>query len=290
MRMTTKLRQLLAADRVAWTAAAYDGLTAKLVAEAGFDCVAAAGFQISAAMGLPEAELYTMTENLAAVRNIVRAAGIPVMADIDTGYGNAINVMRTVREFEQAGVASIQIEDQVAPKTCPAMGDTEMISLEEGVGKIKAAVAARNDPDLVISARTDATNVEEACVRLKAYAAAGADLVFVINKCVKNLDELQQIRAAAGVPLKLHLMGWLEKLTPTEIRTVSNCAGWAWPTVMTVTESLRLNLTALRETKSSDDLPVPQTSLSDFKKFIGFPEIEKLQDLYLPKSDPRNRH
>ena len=85
-------------------------------------------------------------------------------------------------------------------------------------------------------------------------------------------------------------MGWLEKLTPTEIRTVSNCAGWAWPTVMTVTESLRLNLTALRETKSSDDLPVPQTSLSDFKKFIGFPEIEKLQDLYLPKSDPRNRH
>lgn len=283
MRMTTRLRQLLAGDRIAWTAAAYDGLTAKLVAEAGFDAVAAAGFQISASMGLPDAELYTMTENLAAVRHIVRASGIPVMADIDTGYGNAINVMRTVREFEQAGVASVQLEDQVAPKTCPAMGDTELISVEEAVGKVKAAVAARTDPDLVISARTDAPTVEEACLRLKAYAAAGADMVFVVNKCVSNFEDLRRIREAAGVPIKLHLMGWVEKLSVEEIRQVSNCAGWAWPTVMTVTESLRRNLSALREAKSADNLPVPQTSLQDFKKFIGFPEVERLQDLYLPK-------
>jgi 2-methylisocitrate lyase-like PEP mutase family enzyme len=290
MRMTTKFRQLLASDRIAWTAAAYDGLTAKLVAEAGFDAVVAAGFQISASMGLPDAELYTMTENLAATRNIVRASGIPVMADIDTGYGNAINVMRTVREFEQAGVASVQIEDQVAPKTCPAMGEGEMISLEEGVGKIKAAVAARSDPDLVISARTDATSVEEACVRLKAYAAAGADMVFVVNKCVKKFEDLQRIREAAGVPIKLHLMGWVEKLSDAQIRQVSNCVGWAWPTLMTVTESLRCNLSALRESRSAENLPLKQTSLGDFKKFIGFPEIERLQSLYLPQDNPRLKH
>ena len=282
MRMTTRFRELLARDGIAWTAAAYDGLTAKLVAEAGYDVISAAGFQISASLGLPDAELYTMTENLNATRNIVRASGIPVIADTDTGYGNAINVMRTVREFEQIGVAGLLLEDQVAPKTCPAMGEGELISMEEGVGKIKAAVAARSDPDLVIIGRTDATTVEEACRRLKAYAAAGADMVFVINKCVNSFEDLRAIREAAGVPIKLHLMGWLGKLSQSQIREVSNCAGWAFPTLLTVTESLRRNLGAMLEAKSADHLPLAQTSLADFKKFIGFPEIERLQEAYIP--------
>lgn len=284
MRMTTRLRQLLARDEIAWTAAAYDGLTAKLVAEAGFDVVSAAGFQIAASMGLPDAELYTLSENLAATRNIVRAAGIPVIADADTGYGNAINVMRTVREFEQAGVAGLLLEDQVSPKTCPAMGDNELVSIEEGAGKIRAAVAARTDPDLVIIGRTDAATVEEACVRVKAYAAAGADMVFVINKCPKTFDDLVRIREAAGVPIKLHLMGWIGELSQAQMKAVSNCAGWAFPTLLTVTEALRRNLSALHASKSERALPMPQTALGDFKSFIGFPEIERQQDLFLPKA------
>jgi 2-methylisocitrate lyase-like PEP mutase family enzyme len=283
MRMTTRLRMLISGQNVPYGAAAYDGLTAKLVCEAGFDVVTAAGFQIAASLGLPDAELYTMTENLQATRRIVASSSVPVIADCDTGYGNAINVMRTVREFEQIGVAGILLEDQVTPKRCPAMADPEILSLEEGVGKIRAAISARADPDLVIIGRTDATDIDEACRRVRAYAAAGADMVFTINRCSKTYDDLLRIREAAGVPLQLHLMGWVEDLTPQQIRAVAGCAGFGFATLLTVTEALRRNLSAIQRTKSTKSLPVETTALLDFKTFIGFPEIEAMQREYIPR-------
>ena len=155
-RMTTRLRQYVSSGDVAWSVAAYDGLTAKLACEAGFQVISSSGFQIAASMGMPDAELYTMSENLSATRNVVSSSTVPVIADCDTGYGNAINVMRTVREFERIGVAGLLLEDQVCPKRCPAMAEPEILPIDEAVGKIRAAVAARTDPDLVIIGRTDA--------------------------------------------------------------------------------------------------------------------------------------
>ncbi len=158
MQQRTWMRERLGARQTIWAAGAYDALSAKLIEASGFEAVLTSGFGISASfLGKPDVELYTMTENLAVVRQVVNTVKLPVIADCDTGYGNAVNVMRTVREFENAGVAALILEDQVMPKRCPAVANRiEVIPVEEGVAKIKAAVEARQDPDLVIVARTDA--------------------------------------------------------------------------------------------------------------------------------------
>ena len=139
------LRERLASRRTIWSAGAYDALSAKMIEAAGFDALLTTGFGISASMlGQPDVELYTMTENLNVVRQVVAAVDIPVVADCDTGYGNAVNVMRTVREFEQAGVAALILEDQVVPKRCPAIASVvEVLPVNEGVAKIRAAVEAQ---------------------------------------------------------------------------------------------------------------------------------------------------
>ena len=283
-RMTTRLRQYVSSGDVAWSVAAYDGLTAKLACEAGFQVISSSGFQIAASMGMPDAELYTMSENLSATRNVVSSSTVPVIADCDTGYGNAINVMRTVREFERIGVAGLLLEDQVCPKRCPAMAEPEILPIDEAVGKIRAAVAARTDPDLVIIGRTDALSVPEACVRLKAYAEAGADMVLTISRCPKNYEDLLAIRRAAGKPLKLIMSGWVEDLSVDQIKEVSSCAGWALTALLTATEAVRRNLGALREMRDSRSLPMPMTDMAGFKKFIGFPELEELQQRFIPNA------
>ena len=169
---TARLRAQLNAGRTIWAAGAYDALSARMIAEAGFDAILTSGFGVSAShLGRPDVELYTMTENLAVVRHACSVVDTPVVADCDTGYGNAVNVLRTVREFEQAGVAGVILEDQVSPKRCPACTDqTEIIPVEEGVAKIRAAVAARRDPDLVIIARTDSRDEADAIRRAPASA------------------------------------------------------------------------------------------------------------------------
>lgn len=282
MRMTTKLRELIGAENLPWSMAVYDGLTAKLACEAGFEFLSSAGFSIAAGLGLPDMELYSMTENLRATRAVVAASSVPVLADVDTGYGNALNVMRTVREFEQAGVGGIMLEDQVSPKICPAMGESEIIPLEQAVGKVRAAIAARRDSDLVIVARTDALDVDEACRRAKAFAEAGADMVFTVNRCCKNIADLRRVRAAAGVPLRVHVMGWVEQLTEEELRSVAGSAGWSFPVLLTAVAALRANLGAIYRDKSALSPPMPMTGLDEFKALIGFPEMERLMKEFIP--------
>ena len=145
MKVTKVLRDLLKRDEVLITLGAHDALSAKIIEKAGIQAIISAGFGISASyLGKPDAELYTMTENLAIVRNMASSVGIPVIADLDTGYGNAVNVIRTVKEFEKAGCAGGVLEDQLAPKRCPAcVSAVEIIPLDEAVGKIQAAVDAR---------------------------------------------------------------------------------------------------------------------------------------------------
>jgi methylisocitrate lyase len=178
-----QLRQILARDEFVIAPGAYDALTARLVAAAGFPVVYATGAGVSnSQLGLADMGLLTKTEMLEQTRKMVGAVDVPVITDIDTGYGNAVNLYRTVREFGRAGVAAVQIEDQVIPKKCGHFTGKQIIPCDEAVLKIKAAVEARGDSNLVIIARTDAIAVEgfdEAMRRAKAYYEAGAEVLFV---------------------------------------------------------------------------------------------------------------
>src|SRR6266567_2522197 len=192
--MTTRqaLRRLIAAGGYTMVPGAYDTLTARLVEAAGFAAVYLTGGGYSRASGYPDLGLLSLTENAMFIGRTVEAVGIPVIADADTGYGNAINVIRTVREYEKTGVAGFHIEDQVSPKKCGHYEGKEVISRAEMVGKIKAAVDTRQDADMVIIARSDARAIEglEASIdRVNAYLEAGADVGFV--EAPQNVEELR---------------------------------------------------------------------------------------------------
>jgi 2-methylisocitrate lyase-like PEP mutase family enzyme len=179
-----KLREALASKPYLVTPGITTALHAKIVEGAGFDYVYVGGYDVSLTLlGLPDLGFITATEMLENARHIARAVGLPVVADVDTGYGNAINVIRTVQDFEAAGVAAIHIEDQVAPKRCGHVAGKVVVPLEEATGKLKAALDARRDKDFVIIARTDAVStagggIDEAIRRGKAYARVGCDVVW----------------------------------------------------------------------------------------------------------------
>ena len=242
------------------------------------------GFGVSASfLGSPDVELYTMSENLNVVRNVANAINVPLIADGDTGYGNAINVMRTMREFEQAGVAAIIFEDQEAPKRCPVVAShIDILPINESSAKIEAAVEARRDVDTLIVARTDALTEDAAIERAKAYANAGADLIQPISRCFTSFDGLKRLRDACGRPLSLQILGWLETdLSREQIEEVAGLAVYPLVSLMTATEAMRKNFAALHRDRSTAGLPQPVTSMGDFKKFIGFQDIEALQSRFL---------
>jgi 2,3-dimethylmalate lyase len=198
------LRRLIGVPGYTIVPGAYDTLTARLVEQAGFAAVYLTGGGYSRANGYPDLGLLTLGENVRFIGLTVEAVAIPVIADADTGYGNAINVIRTVREYEKAGVAAFHIEDQVSPKKCGHYEGKEVISRAEMVGKIKAAADTRRDPDLLIIARSDARAVEglqAAIDRVNAYLEAGADVGFV--EAPQSVEELRlvgrQVRGPALV-------------------------------------------------------------------------------------------
>jgi 2-methylisocitrate lyase-like PEP mutase family enzyme len=182
VRPTTALRKLIAGDTIVVAPGVYDGLSARLVQRAGFAAVYATGGGIARSMGYPDLGLLGLTEVADRLAVIVEHAGVPVIADADTGYGNTLNVRRTIREFERAGVAALHLEDQTFPKRCGHLDDKTVVPGAEMVQKLRAARDAATDDDLVLIARTDAIAVEglEAAIeRALAYAAAGADVIFV---------------------------------------------------------------------------------------------------------------
>jgi methylisocitrate lyase len=254
------------------------------------------GFGISAShLGAPDVELYTMTENLGVVSRMVDAVEVPVIADTDTGYGNALNVMRTVRAFEKAGVTAMIFEDQLAPKRCPAAaGRIEILTPEEHAAKIRAAVEARRDPDTIIIARTDAATEAEAIMRGRLYVQAGADLIQPISRCFHDIAGLTRLREAVGVPLSLQILGWLETdLKPEEIEAVAGLAVFPLVALMSATEAMRRNMATLRNGYSTRTLPQPVTSMSEFKELIGFAKAESAQDRFLlgdPPSSDRDKN
>ncbi len=195
-----RLRTLLAQPGALVAPGAFSGLSAKMVEQAGFSAVYASGAGVANnLLGQPDVGLLTMTEMLEQIRHMTAATSLPLVADVDTGYGNPINVHRTVQEFEAAGVAGIQIEDQVMPKRCGHFEGKEVVSTSEMVAKLQAALEARRDADLLVIARTDARaklGLEEALDRAGRYLEAGADMVFV--EAPTSVEELQEITKLPG--------------------------------------------------------------------------------------------
>ena len=201
-----KLRRLIAETRYTMAPGAHDTLTARLVQLAGFEAVYLTGGGYSRANGYPDLGLLTMSEITAWLSRTADAVDIPVIADMDNGYGNAINVVRAVREFEKAGVAGFHIEDQVAPKKCGHYEGKEIVSAQEMVGKVKAAADTRRDADLVIIARTDARAIEglhAATDRANAYLDAGADVAFV--EAPQTIDEIAAIPKTVKGPVLINI-------------------------------------------------------------------------------------
>jgi 2-methylisocitrate lyase-like PEP mutase family enzyme len=202
----SRLRTLLQGETMVVAPGAYDGLTAKLVAQAGFSAVYMTGAGTSVSHGYPDFGLLTMSEMVENAGRIVRAVNVPVIADADTGYGNELNVFRTVQEYQQRGVAGIHIEDPVSPKKCGHLDDKEIVSRDDYVAKIRAAVAARQG-DFTIIARTDARAVaglEEAVARANAALAVGADMAFV--EAPQTMDEVAAVPRLVAGPCLLNVV------------------------------------------------------------------------------------
>ncbi|WPH15911.1 isocitrate lyase/PEP mutase family protein [Variovorax paradoxus] len=202
-----QLRALLEQPGLIAAPGGYDGITARTIEQAGFGCAYMSGAGVSASRGFPDFGLLTLTEMAQAAGIMAGSVGIPVIADADTGYGNELNVTRTIREYEKAGVAGCHIEDQVAPKRCGHLDGKELVSREEFVAKIRAALAARRDSDFLIIARTDAravVDLDEAILRANAALAAGADMAFV--EAAQSLEELAEIPCRVKGPCLLNIV------------------------------------------------------------------------------------
>ena len=277
-----RLRELLAAPAPLVAPGAYDALSARLVEQAGFDAVYMTGFGTTASLiGRPDVGLLSGAEMVDNARRIATAVDVPVIADADTGYGNALNVVRTVQLYEQAGVAGIQLEDQVMPKKCGHMSGKALIGTDEMVGKVHAAAAARRDPDLVLIARTDAvavSGVDDALQRARAYADAGADLLFV-EAPTSEADIERVAGELAGVaPL---VFNWAEggRTPPLSLARMTEL-GFAlviYPigTLLAATAGIRSLLATLRRDgiPSLDGLP----AFEEFTDLIGLPEVQDLE-------------
>jgi 2-methylisocitrate lyase-like PEP mutase family enzyme len=202
-----RLRALLTSEAMVIAPGAYDGLTAMLVAQAGFPAVYMTGAGTAVSHGYPDFGLLTMSEMVENAARIVRSVDVPVIADADTGYGNELNVFRTVQEYERRGLAAIHIEDQESPKKCGHLDDKEIVPRDDYIAKIRAAVAARRDDAFTIIARTDARAVagfDEALVRANAALAAGADMAFV--EAPQTMDELAAVPKRVAGPCLLNVV------------------------------------------------------------------------------------
>jgi carboxyvinyl-carboxyphosphonate phosphorylmutase len=223
MQKAKMLRKMLAEPGLILLPGVYDALSAKLAVATGFKVIYLSGSAIAMSQfGYPDIGLPTMSEVMEQARRVTAAVDVPVVVDIDTGYGNAVNVLRTIREAEAAGVAAVQLEDQVFPKKCGHFEGKEIISSSEMVGKIKAAVAARRQ-ELVIIGRTDAravTSLEDAIQRGRAYAEAGADVVFV--EAPRSPEEMAEITKSIPAPLLINMVegGKTPQLSLAELQAI----------------------------------------------------------------------
>ncbi len=286
-----RLRELLAGPEPLMAPGAFDGLSARLIEEAGFDAVYMTGFGAAASvLGRPDVGLLTMTEMVEHARQISQAVSpLPVIADADTGYGNPISVIRTVQQYELAGVAAIHIEDQVAPKKCGHMAGKQVIPKNDMVSKIEAAVDARRSSDFVIIARTDARAVEgldAALDRAKSYRDAGADVLFI--EAPEGMHEIERVaNTFSNVPL---LYNWAEggKTPPLSYDKIKSLGFriiiFPVGTLLSATQGIRAVLKSLREEGTPAGVMDKMVPFQEFLDFIGLPEVQYLEQKYRSKS------
>ncbi len=207
MHPAKRLREMLRDQAMVVAPGAYDGISARMIEQAGFDAVYMTGAGTAARLGYPDFGLITMTEMVENAAVIARSVSIPLISDADTGYGNELNVTRTVHEFEARNVAAIHIEDQVAPKRCGHLDGKEIVPRSEFITKIKAAVAARKNPDFLVIARTDAravVDLDEAIARSREALAAGADMIFL--EATQSLEEMAAVPRRVNGPCLLNMV------------------------------------------------------------------------------------
>jgi len=279
-----KLRDLLAAPGIQVMPGCFDALSAKLVADAGFKVTFMSGFAVSAArLGVPDTGLISFGEMLDSLRNCCSAAaGIPLIGDGDTGYGNALNVQRTVVEYARAGAAAVMIEDQVSPKKCGHTRGKEVISREEARLKIRAAVDAKSDADILIMARTDACAVEgfdAALARCHDFEEEGADIIFL--EAPTSEDEMRKFCAAMTKPCMANMVpGGKTPVLPDEKLQDIGYKLALYPVMLmsSAISAMQASLAALRPDANTP--PPPAISFADLQKVVGFPAYWDREERY----------
>jgi methylisocitrate lyase len=287
IRKTTRLKRLIHDPKLLVMPGAFDPISAKLIQEAGFDAIQCTGFGMSAVhLGLPDYGFLSMNDMVSITQRIVEAVDIPVMADGDTGFGNAVSAWYTVRAFERIGCAGINIEDQQMPKRCGHLDGKTIVPIDEAVAKIRACADARQDGDFVINARTDALatdGIDEVIRRGNAYLEAGATMVFVDGMTSKDLAK----RAVAGIrgPVAINIVEGgrtppdfgLDEMQAMGIARVS-LPGTLFGAAI---RGMRDALAAVGKNGRVAGTGAPLTDFRDVQALVGFPQVFELEQRYL---------
>ena len=284
MNATKKLRTLLSQPGLLAAPGVYDGLSAIITEQAGFDAVYISGGAVARSHGVPDLGLLSATEMADKVMEIVDAVTVPVIADADTGYGNPLNVRRTIGLYERAGVAALHLEDQITPKKCGHYDTKALISAEEMVAKLRAAADARTDENLVLIARTDAVAVEgltAAIARAKSYVRAGADMVFV--EAPESVEQIRQIPTEVGAPAVINMFAGGK----TPLVDAEDLAQYGYRLMIVPSDLQRAATWAMRRAAqtlyrdgSTAALADEMVSFADRDRLIGLPTYQELEQRY----------
>jgi len=286
MKRTAHLRKLIEDEEILMMPVAHDALCARIAEQSGFKAIFTAGYANSAALlGMPDVSLLTLTEMVEAASRIADAVSIPVFADGDTGHGSIANVMRTVQQFEKAGVAGLFIEDQVHPKRCGHMAGKQVIAPREMVSKIKAALDARQDPDFIIMARTDAiavNGIDDAIQRANLYRDAGADLIFV--EAPESVEQMRRIIREVDAHHMANMLpgGKTPLLNARELQVIGYSAvAYATACTYTIAKAVRELFESLHKTGTTAGFEDRMMSFDEFNRLVGLERIREQEEAFL---------
>lgn len=276
-----QLRELLKNEKIIVAPSAYDVLSAKLIEKAGFKALNTTGYGISAGyLGVPDIGLLSFYETLEMNKRIISAVNIPVISDVDTGYGGPLNVIRTVREFERIGAAGVIIEDQIEPKRCGYIpAERRVLPIDKMIAKIKAAVYAREDEDFLIIARTDADDIstEEAIKRMNAYLKAGADMVKSQPKSIEQLKrEIKEVNGPMHIGLGI---GPLLKVSVKDLKEWGLEIGIISFPLATLFAATKAIIKILENIKVRGSLADSEDLIVSFQEFLDIMELNKYVEL-----------
>ena len=285
MKKTTLFKKLVLDDEILVLPGAYDALSAKIVEQAGFKAVTLGGYPASASLlAKPDVSLLTLTEMVNQARYIAESVDIPLFVDGDTGHGNVTNVARTVKLFENAGVAGLFIEDQVFPKRCGHMEGKQVISTDEMITKIKAAVDARRDEDLMLMARTDSLavyGIEEAIERGNRFAEAGADIIFI--EAPPSLEDMRRVCREVKAPMAANMVegGKTPILTARELQAIGySIATFPLSTLYAAAWGVRAAMRELYTKGTTSGYMGKMVTFSEFNALVGLEKVREKESYY----------